>query len=120
MRLLLDTHILLWSLFEPQRLTVAEKEMFLHPSALCFVSIASLWEAEIKRNLGKLPIPADFIERIKETTLQILPVSAEHLVALQQIETTHRDPFDRLLAAQAWHEQMTLVTRDEALKKLGG
>lgn len=118
MRLLLDTHIFLWALFEPERLSEAERRALSHPANDCFVSAASLWEAEIKRRLGKLPIPADFVQKIQQTTLNLLPVTAEHITALAALQMVHRDPFDRMLAAQAAEEKMALVSRDSVFGEI--
>lgn len=119
MRLLLDTHIAIWSLFEPERLTQAERDAFQHSANLCFVSMTSLWEAQIKRRLGKLPIPADFVQLIEQTTLQVLPITGDHVALLGRMDFRHRDPFDHLLAVQAIQERMRFVTRDSAFEKIG-
>lgn len=118
MRLLLDTHVLLWSLGDPARL--GKKNRALIERSEVFVSVASLWEISIKAALGKLKaLPQDILDAIEPSGFDLLPVQAEHAVEVFSLGTQHGDPFDRLLVAQAAFERATLLTFDEALLAYG-
>lgn len=116
MRLLLDTHIYLWWLTDSSELPTRGRELIAKADAI-FVSTVSIWEAGIKWQAGKLPIApealADGIERCKFIEL---PVSASHSVQVARLPLLHRDPFDRMLVAQATAEPMHLLTSDRALR----
>lgn len=123
MRLLLDTHALLWMLNEPDRLSArAEREILDRDNEL-FLSIASLWEVTIKVNSGKLTIPGGDIDALLVATramkVEVLSIQISHLRALRTLPLHHRDPFDRLLIAQAQAENLTLLTRDARLGSYG-
>jgi PIN domain nuclease of toxin-antitoxin system len=81
-----------------------------------FVSAATVWEVAIKQQLGKISGPADLPERIRDTDLSNLPIKSNHAVAAGRLPLIHRDPFDRMLVAQAQSERLTLVTRDKTLR----
>jgi PIN domain nuclease of toxin-antitoxin system len=118
MRLILDTHVLLWSLADPARL--GKKNRALIERSEVFVSAASLWEISIKAALGKLKaLPQDILDAIEPSGFDLLPVQAEHAVEVFSLGTQHGDPFDRLLVAQATFERATLLTFDEALLAYG-
>lgn len=112
MRLLLDTHVLLWALADDTRLTPAARRQ-LEGANEVFVSAASFWEMAIKIALGKLD--ADLVQ-IHDTVRRIgfgeLPVTSEHTLQLLGLPALHRDPFDRLLVAQAMCEPLHLLTAD--------
>lgn len=118
MRLLLDTHALLWFLTDDARLSRTAHALVVAPSAEVWVSAASLWEIVIKSSLGKLPLPRPFAElippQLEKEQIQVLPIRVEHLEVLERLPFHHRDPFDRLLLAQAVAERLTLISRDEA------
>jgi PIN domain nuclease of toxin-antitoxin system len=116
---LLDTHVLLWSLAEPERLGAAAAEAFRVRITASVVSAVSLWEIAIKRAAGKLTAPDDFPDLIRGVGHEILPIRAEHAWRAGALAPHHRDPFDRLLVAQAELEDLTLVTHDRALAPYG-
>jgi PIN domain nuclease of toxin-antitoxin system len=111
-RLLLDTHVYLWSRTEPSRLSAKERAAIRDPANELLLSVASAWEIEIKRAIGKLDAPDDWMERTAEFGVQWLPVRAEHVRALRLLPPHHRDPFDRILVAQSRVENLRLVTHD--------
>jgi PIN domain nuclease of toxin-antitoxin system len=118
MRLLLDTHVLLWALHDPKRL--GKKTRALIERSEVFVSVASLWEISIKAALGKLKAnPQDILDALAPTGFDILPVQAQHAVDVFSLAALHGDPFDRLLVAQAGTERLTLLTFDTALQAYG-
>ena len=118
MRLLLDTHVLLWALDNPARL--GRKTRGLIERSEVLVSVASLWEISIKAGLGKLKIePQAVFDAIEPSGIDVLPVQAAHAIEVFSLGTVHGDPFDRLLVAQATSERITLLTFDEALLGYG-
>jgi PIN domain nuclease of toxin-antitoxin system len=117
MRLLLDTHSLLWWLTDSPKLSRTAKRAIAKTSNEVFVSVASLWEARIKQGLGKLRLPADFREEIALQGFVELSVVGTHTDILSTLPLHHRDPFDRLLVAQALEGSMTIVTKDEQISR---
>ncbi len=118
MRLLLDTHLLLWALAQPDKLSAATRKQI--AGAEVYISAASLWEISIKVGLGKLAAdPDQILEAIEPAGFLLLPVTAEHAVKVAKLPALHKDPFDRMLAAQASVEPMILLTNDEALRGYG-
>ena len=119
MRLLLDTHTLLWLLVNDPALSARARKTIEDPANESFVSIVSLWEIAIKAGMGKLSLPAPFSTVFPSELLQngigVVSVELAHLEALLQLPPIHRDPFDRLIVAQANVEGMTLVTSDAHL-----
>jgi PIN domain nuclease of toxin-antitoxin system len=111
MRLLVDTHILIWHLEDDPRLSVTWSDLLENPEQKKFFSIASLWEIAIKTNVGKLKIQYP-LDRFIPADFQILPIELSHLLAYQNLPLYHHDPFDRILIAQAQVEQLTLMTED--------
>jgi PIN domain nuclease of toxin-antitoxin system len=115
MRLLLDTHVLLWALSGDARLKPASRALIAEADAV-FVSAASVWEITIKASLGKLTVDlAALPGAIDASGFQRLPVSFEHAIRVAQLPPLHADPFDRLLVAQAQQEPLHLLTADTAL-----
>ena len=117
MKLLLDTHVYLWSRTEPSRLAAKERAALRDRGNELFLSVASAWEIEIKRALGKLEAPDNWMERTEEFGVQWLPVRAEHVRALRLLPPIHRDPFDRILVAQSRIENLLLVTHDPFVRR---
>ena len=116
MRLLLDTRVYLWWLADDAGLLEEARRAIADPSALVHVSAASLWEASIKEALGRLELGgSDLAEEITANGFIELPVSASHARAAAHLPEHHRNPFDRMLVAQAQLEGLTLVTSDERL-----
>lgn len=119
MKLLLDTQVALWWLRGDRRLVKAARAEI--ETAECVVSVASIWEVAIKHRIGKLSVsPQAFRDSMARAGAKILPISDEHAVREAALETSHPDPFDRLLLAVSVTEQMTLLTADSRLHALGG
>jgi PIN domain nuclease of toxin-antitoxin system len=117
MRCLVDTHALLWALGEPSALSSTAREALSDPANVVVVSSASLWECAIKMSLGKLDLPEDFFDSIPELGYEVLPVRIPHLNVYRTLPMHHRDPFDRMLVAQAKAEALTLISRDTVTAK---
>jgi len=117
LRLLLDTHVLLWALADDPRLTLEDRAAITDGRAEVFVSAASAWEITIKRALGKLRAPDDLREQLAVARFEGLDVSIEHALAVGELPDHHRDPFDRILIAQARVEGLTIVTYDAQIKR---
>ena len=123
MKLLLDTHILLWAAGEPERLSAAARKLLNNPRNELLFSAASIWEVAIKSVLGKKDFVAEprLLRRgLIENGYIELPVTSEHAVGIDALPPLHNDPFDRLLLAQALSEGVTLVTRDALLARYPG
>jgi PIN domain nuclease of toxin-antitoxin system len=119
MRYLLDSHVALWwlgmdshNLRDPLRDTIAEAEAV-------FVSIATVWELEIKRSIGKLKLPIDGWKQVEAAGLTFLPIELADALRAADLPYIHRDPFDRMMVAQALTRDMTLITRDTRLPEYG-
>jgi PIN domain nuclease of toxin-antitoxin system len=117
MNLLLDTHALLWWLDDNPSMTKNAKEIISDGMNAVFVSAAVIWEIEIKKALGKLRIPSDFREVLDHQSFEMLPVTVEHAHEVGSLPNLHRDPFDRMVIAQARVEGFTVVTRDTVFGK---
>lgn len=122
-RLLLDTHAFLWAVLEPHKLSPTASAALEDPANRVTMSAANVWEISIKSSLGKLPMPPDGPRRLRavadSTRFEALPVRIEHAFAVRELPWHHRDPFARLLVAQAVVEGMTLVSDDEMLSRYG-
>jgi PIN domain nuclease of toxin-antitoxin system len=119
MRLLLDTHILLWALGDPARLPVSAQQVIVDPANHVLFSAASIWEIAIKSVLGRIDFvasPEEIARVAVESGFDELPVRAQHAALTARLPRHHRDPFDRLLVAQAMTEPARLLTVDEALR----
>lgn len=120
-RLLLDTHTLLWWLAEPARLSSTALTAIADPRASILVSAASGWEIATKVRLGKLPAASELLEDLPAIVaaqgFECLPVTLPHGLHAGRYDMPHRDPFDRLLAAQAELEDLTLISLDPALQQ---
>ena len=120
MRLLLDTHVFLWWCADDSRLGEPERAAIRNGANEVFLSAASVWEMAIKQTLGRLEIPQPASAVAARLGIEPLPVSFEHAEATLQLPPLHRDPFDRLLLAQARVESVTLVTRDPQVRAYPG
>jgi len=120
MRLLLDTHILLWWLRDDRKLT-KETERYISSSENdVYVSAVSTWEVAIKKSIGRLSVNLnEFDQAIIESGLTILPITMPHTLAVASLPMHHSDPFDRLLIAQSIVEPMRIVTHDETVGLYG-
>jgi len=121
-RLLLDTHILLWAAGEPEKLSPAGRELLLAPENALYFSSASIWEIVIKRGLGRDDFQIDPIRLRKQLVVNgytEVAVTSDHALALDTLPPLHKDPFDRLLLAQARSEGMLLVSSDTQVLRYG-
>ena len=119
MDILLDTHTFLWFFNGDSQLSLLAKKMIEDPKNTKYVSIASIWEVAIKIGLHKLIFDGntqEVADLIEKNDFQILPLSLDHIVAYESLELIHRDPFDRILVAQAIIDKMTIITKDENIK----
>lgn len=123
MRLLLDTHLLVWAMGEPERLPAGCAAMLEDPSNSLVFSVASLWELVIKQALGRPDFnlePSLLRQALLSGGWQQLPIEASHVLAVSQLPPLHRDPFDRLLLAQAQVDGLLLLTSDSQLSLYPG
>ena len=123
MQLLLDTHLLLWAVVEPERLDVALVGMLEDPLNTPVFSVVSLWELVIKRGLDRPDFqlePSLLRQALLEAGWRELPVQAHHVLAVGQLPPLHRDSFDRLLLAQAQADGLLLITADQQLAQYPG
>jgi PIN domain nuclease of toxin-antitoxin system len=116
--LLLDTHVLLWWLDASSRLSKRGKQAVLGADRV-YASVASIWELSLKMARGTLQIEGDLEAKIRETGFEVLPVTMLHAMASIKLPQHHRDPFDRMLVAQAVTESLTLLTADSTQSKYG-
>lgn len=112
--MLLDSHVLLWLTEDSPRLGLDTRGR-MNSATRRYYSAASIWELRIKQELGKLELPDSFVQLLRESGLTELPVTSVHAHAIQSVKLPHRDPFDRLLVAQAVSESIPLVTADGKL-----
>jgi len=119
MKVLIDTHVLLWGLQDEAKLSSRVRELL--PAAEVWISVASLWEIITKVQVGKLDLPGpvgDYLSaKLKANGVSVLPLTFDHVRRLEKIPLHHRDPFDRILIAQSMAESIPLVTSDPQLKK---
>lgn len=120
MKILLDTHIYLWWLIDAPELSRAARKLIGDADSI-FVSVVSIWEAGIKWQTGKLPVsPAALHENLEINDCNALPVTMTHALAAATLPSLHKDPFDRMLIAQAITEPLHLVTTDRLLAEYSG
>ena len=117
MRLLLDTHVLLWWLANDPSLGEEARAGISDPSSSVFVSAATVWEVSIKQTLGKLEVPTDLLSQIELNRFEPLSMTASHAYAAGALPRHHDDPFDRMLVAQAMKEDLVLLTRDTRMSR---
>ena len=123
MKLLLDTHLLLWAAGEPRRLPKQARNLIDNPENELLFSAASVWEVVIKRGLGRedFAVDARLLRRgLLDNGYSELPISSDHVVAIDSLPPIHKDPFDRILVAQATVEGVTLLTNDSLVSQYPG
>ncbi|MDZ4165025.1 MAG: type II toxin-antitoxin system VapC family toxin [Smithellaceae bacterium] len=120
-RFLLDTHVLLWWLFDDPRLSEGARKIIGDPESVILVSSASVWEISTKYRLGKLPQAADVVKNLpvllSRSRMTVLEISQEQALAAGSLAGLHRDPFDRMLIAQAQGEDIPIITTDSAFQQ---
>ncbi|MGB7555928.1 MAG: type II toxin-antitoxin system VapC family toxin [Candidatus Korobacteraceae bacterium] len=123
MKLLLDTHVLLWAAGQPARLSASARRLINDANNEPLFSVASLWEIAIKRGLGRkdFQVDARLLRRgLLDNGYSELPIMSDHVVAVEDLPAIHKDPFDRLLVAQATVEGITLLTLDLVVARYPG
>ena len=123
MRFLLDTHTLLWWMFDDPKLSIAARETIAEPDHEILVSAASAWEIATKHRIGKLPEAGDIVQQLpaylRRARFTELGISVEHALLAGNLPGPHRDPFDRMLMAQATILNMPLITTDSIFRDYG-
>jgi len=117
MKLLLDTHVILWWLADAPALKADARSEIAERSNIVHISAVSLWEIVIKQGLGKLHLPDNWADVLADEPFRRISITCEHTLAVGQLPAVHRDPFDRLLVAQCLAEELTLVTHDATLQR---
>ena len=121
MKFLLDTHVFIWWDSEPEKLSNRTFELCQAPENQLILSVASLWEIQIKSQLGKIKLNIPLAKLVEgqqiSNGLLLLPVNASHVYALGNLPSVHKDPFDRMIVAQARVEALCLISHDTILKK---
>ena len=115
MNLLLDTQVALWAITDNPKLSQKARDLIQSPKTSVWVSVANVWEIPIKHALGRGDMPVssqDALRYFQESDYRLLPVEAEHVVAVEELPMHHQDQFDRILVAQALVEPMRLMTHD--------
>lgn len=113
-RYLLDTHVFLWAVTRNPRLGPETREVIRSIANDIFISVASIWEISIKQGIGKMPeLPGEPDEMVGETGFNMLIINSDHAKTAGRLPLLHRDPFDRMLIAQAQIENLTLITDDQ-------
>ena len=121
MRYLLDTHAFLWLAHQSTSLSGQAREIMADSDNVLFLSLASIWELQIKAQIGRLELARPLVDIVREqqevNQIQLLPIILEHIIALEDLPQHHQDPFDRMLIAQARHEDMPIITKDTKIAK---
>jgi len=122
MKALLDTHTFLWAIAEEEKLSRRAQQIFTGPNDL-WLSVASVWEILIKVRAGRLPLPVPagpyVVKKLAANHIEVLPIQLDHVLVMESLPMHHRDPFDRLLVAQAQSEQLAVVTRNAVFRRYG-
>ncbi|MEA5580714.1 type II toxin-antitoxin system VapC family toxin [Nodularia harveyana UHCC-0300] len=117
MRILIDTHVFIWWTSDSQKLSFAVYNLLTNPKTQVILSVVSIWEMQIKLSLGKLELktalPELVEDEVKQNRIELLPLDLSHIYALSNLPNHHRDPFDRLLIAQAKSEELVIISIDE-------
>ena len=117
MNLLLDTHVFLWAVDDNPNLSPDARAAIIDANNIVYVSAATAWEISIKRAIGKLRIPeSNYLEELRLHRFTPLSITTEHALAVENLPMHHKDPFDRMLVAQAKEEKLVIVTHDPRIK----
>ena len=122
MNYLLDTHVLLWTMFEPNKLSQFAQEVITDTNKPNFISITSVWEIAIKNRIGKLPLSMGIggvFNKLEASDTGIIGVDRQHIEVYTALPLLHRDPFDGIIIATAFLQEMTIITTDENIQKYG-
>lgn len=117
---LIDTHVLIWQLNEPEKLSDTVRNIIIHSNDDMVVSVASLWEIAIKAGLGRLELKISFSEMqtvLENYNIRILNIHLAHLEQYRSLSFIHKDPFDRILIAQALSDNLVILTKDQAIQQ---
>ena len=117
MKYLLDTHVVIWWFANDPTLSIAAREIIASGTNLIYVSSASAWEIVIKKALGKLKAPNNFEHELFHHNFEPLSITMAHAMMVENLPHHHQDPFDRILVSQATVEKMSIITRDEKIKR---
>ena len=117
MNLLLDTHILIWALENNPELSEKARNAIIDGNNMVFVSSASVWEISIKKAMGKLKVPDNLFTELKSHRFTLLNINFEHAQLAGELPLLHKDPFDRMLIAQAIVEKLTLISNDHFISQ---
>ncbi len=118
MNYLIDTHLLLWAAYQPEKLSIKAKKILLHDENILMFSAASIWEVTIKAQIGRKDFKVNhrgFRRGLLDNGYEEIPINSFHTASIDQLPPIHKDPFDRLLIAQAITEGITLLTSDSTL-----
>ncbi|MBW6481003.1 MAG: type II toxin-antitoxin system VapC family toxin [Bacteroidales bacterium] len=119
MKLLIDTHAVIWFITEDKKLPEKTRRIIENIDNNCYVSIASYWEIAIKQSLGRLDLNSDLekiFRIIEETGFEVLPITVNQILENAKLNFHHQDPFDRIIIAQAIYENLSIVTKDEQFR----
>ena len=115
MKYLLDTHIIIWWLIDPKKITPKARNIIADKKQEIFISSVSFWEIAVKQGLGRLTIPTDPIEILTREGFQLLPLTAHEALSVVDLPHIHADPFDRMLIMQSKLNDLVLITRDKKI-----
>jgi PIN domain nuclease of toxin-antitoxin system len=114
---LLDTQVFMWAMEKNKRLSQSVRDVITDPDNTIYISVVTPWEMMIKRGVNKLEVPYDIKTGIKRTGFSLLSVQIDHALAIEKLPLIHKDPFDRMLIAQAKVENLNLITADRNIWK---
>ena len=117
MKFLIDTHLLLWWLTDSEQLSQTARDIIQATEPTIFISAASVWEMRIKQAIGKLKLPKNFAEVLEEQPFERLSITVDHTHKVSELPMHHKDPFDRLLIAQATLDDLTILSHDKIFEQ---
>ncbi len=119
MRLLIDSNAFIWMVSQPRELSAASRDAIVDPANQRFLSMSAIWEIAIKLSIGKLSLPGTLQAAANSMGAEMLPITMTHIGRVQTLPLHHRNPFDRMMIAQAMEEGLTIVTRDRHFRAYG-